>query len=112
MLAIAEERHCLLWPQVGEYDIVIEVGQRVLDTWESRQFRRDVLLSMALAHCGLASDDFEKQAVASGCGLLVPLSAQDPNPSARGKPCRYASSSTQPRHSLVTSFHTLRAINT
>ncbi len=62
----------MLTPQVGEYDTVIEVGQRVLETWESRQFRRDVLLSMALAHCGLASDEFEKQAVASGWGSMTP----------------------------------------
>ncbi len=61
----------MLQPQVGEYNIVLEVGRRVLETWESRQFRRDVLLSMALAHCGLASDEFEKQAVASGCGLMI-----------------------------------------
>ncbi len=54
-------------PQVGEYDIVIEVGARLLETWESRQFRRDVLLSMALARCGLAGEHFERQAVASGC---------------------------------------------
>ena len=53
--------------QVGEYDIVIEVGARLLETWESRQFRRDVLLSMALAHCGLAGEHFQRQAVASGC---------------------------------------------
>ncbi len=56
-------------PQVGAYDIVIEVGGRLLATWESRQFRRDVLLSMALARCGLAGEHFERQAVASGCVL-------------------------------------------
>jgi hypothetical protein len=44
--------------QVGEYSVVIEVGSKLLDTWESRHFRRDILLSMALAHCGLAAEAF------------------------------------------------------
>lgn len=42
--------------QVGEFDLVISLGTKLLAKWESRPFRRDVLLSMALAQCGLASE--------------------------------------------------------
>lgn len=42
--------------QVGEYDIVLDIGGRVLEKWEARSMRRDVLFAMALAHLGLATD--------------------------------------------------------
>lgn len=45
--------------QVGEHEVVIEVGARALDKWEARAMRRDILLAMALAHLGLASEAFE-----------------------------------------------------
>jgi len=41
---------------------VLELGGRLLDTWESRQLRRDILLSMALAHCGLAARALDRAA--------------------------------------------------
>ena len=47
--------------QVGEYDLVIAMGTKLLEKWESRGFRRDILLSMALAQCGLAADTFAVQ---------------------------------------------------
>ena len=49
--------------QVGEFDLVISLGTKLLAKWESRPFRRDVLLSMALAQCGLASEVFGLQQV-------------------------------------------------
>lgn len=50
--------------QVGEFDLVIAMGTRLLEKWESRGFRRDILLSMALAQCGLATDTFAVKQVA------------------------------------------------
>ena len=44
--------------QVGEYDLVVAMGTNLLEKWESRAFKRDILLSMALAQCGLATDTF------------------------------------------------------
>lgn len=52
--------------QVGEYDLVVAMGTKLLQTWESRIFRRDILLSMALAQCGLATDTFAVQQVMLG----------------------------------------------
>ena len=49
--------------QVGEYDLVVAMGTKLLEKWESRIFRRDVLLSMTLAQCGLATDTFAVQQV-------------------------------------------------
>ena len=46
--------------QAGEVEAVLELGERVLDTWESRALRRDILLSMALAHCNLATRALER----------------------------------------------------
>ena len=63
-------------PQVGEFETVLEVGATLLQMREARPFRRDIILSMALAHCGLASADFDDQAVAAGCvhiRALTPL---------------------------------------
>ena len=51
--------------QVGEFDLVISLGTKLLAKWDSRPFRRDVLLSMALAQCGLASEVFGLQQVGS-----------------------------------------------
>jgi hypothetical protein len=45
--------------QVGESDIVLEAGQKALDMKEAKSFRRDVLLSMALAQCSLAAQAFD-----------------------------------------------------
>lgn len=53
----------MLSAQVGEYDLVVAMGTKLLETWESRVFRRDILLSMALAQCGLATDTFAVQQV-------------------------------------------------
>ena len=53
--------------KVGEYETVLEVGSALLERREARPFRRDIVLSMALAHCGLASAAFDEQAVAAGC---------------------------------------------
>ncbi len=44
---------------MGYYDLTLDIGAKVLDRWEARQFRRDILLSMALAQCGLAGEAFE-----------------------------------------------------
>jgi len=52
---------------VGEYDLVLAMGTKLLEKWESRGFRRDILLSMALAQCGLATDTFAVQQVNSTC---------------------------------------------
>lgn len=52
--------------QVGEYDLVVAMGTKLLEKWESRGFRRDILLSMALAQCGLATDTFAVQQVGKG----------------------------------------------
>ncbi len=41
------------------------MGTKLLEKWESRGFRRDILLSMALAQCGLATDTFAVQQVYS-----------------------------------------------
>lgn len=49
--------------QVGEYDLVVAMGTKLLEKWESRIFRRDILLSMTLAQCGLATDTFAVQQV-------------------------------------------------
>lgn len=62
--------------QVGEYETVLEVGSALLEAREARPFRRDIMLSMALAHCGLASAAFDEQAVAAGCGHLKPCATE------------------------------------
>ena len=56
------------WGQVGECDVVLEAGAKALEKWEARSMRRDILLAMALAHLGLASDALEakEQACARG----------------------------------------------
>ena len=59
-----------LFVQVGEYDLVVAMGTKLLQTWESRIFRRDILLSMALAQCGLATDTFAVQQVMLGPNIL------------------------------------------
>ncbi|KAL3148377.1 hypothetical protein ABBQ38_013833 [Trebouxia sp. C0009 RCD-2024] len=59
-----------LLQEVGEYDLVVAMGTKLLETWESRVFRRDILLSMALAQCGLATDTFAVQQVAAGCARM------------------------------------------
>ncbi|KAK9818230.1 hypothetical protein WJX72_009142 [[Myrmecia] bisecta] len=60
-----------LLQEVGEFDLVIEVATQVLLKWESRAFRRDILLSMALAHCGTASEAFgAKDQVSVGCARM------------------------------------------
>lgn len=47
---------------------MLELGARLLDTWESPSLRRDILLSMALAHCGLASRALDRSTPArSSC---------------------------------------------
>lgn len=51
--------------QVGDYDLVLAMGTKLLEKWESRGFRRDILLSMALAQCGLATDTFAVQQVSN-----------------------------------------------
>lgn len=56
--------------QVGEYDLVVAMGTKLLQKWESRIFRRDILLSMALAQCGLATDTFAVQQVTLSPGKL------------------------------------------
>lgn len=43
------------------------MGTKLLEKWESRGFRRDILLSMALAQCGLATDTFAVQQVNNIC---------------------------------------------
>lgn len=48
---------------------MLDVGAKLLESREGRPFRRDILLSMALAQCGLASAAFDDQAVAAGCEL-------------------------------------------
>ncbi len=53
--------------EVGEYDLVLAMGTKLLEKWESRGFRRDILLSMALAQCGLATDTFAVQQVTNTC---------------------------------------------
>ena len=50
---------------------MLAAGAELLEKWETRSFRRDILLSMALAHCGRASEAFDKQAVAAGCALCT-----------------------------------------
>lgn len=57
--------------QVGEYETVLEVGSALLERREARPFRRDIALSMALAHCGLASAAFDEQAVVAGCAYIA-----------------------------------------
>jgi hypothetical protein len=52
--------HCFTSLQAGEVDAVLKLGERVLETSESRALRRDILLSMALAHCNLATRALER----------------------------------------------------
>ncbi|DBB13664.1 TPA: hypothetical protein ACH3X3_000683 [Trebouxia sp. C0006] len=59
-----------LLQEVGEYDLVLAMGTKLLEKWESRGFRRDILLSMALAQCGLATDTFAVQQVSAGCARM------------------------------------------
>eukprot|EP00891_Asterochloris_glomerata_P007485 jgi/Astpho2/7485/Aster-x1440 len=59
-----------LMQEVGEFDLVISLGTKLLAKWESRPFRRDVLLSMALAQCGLASEVLGLQQTTAGCARL------------------------------------------
>jgi hypothetical protein len=61
-------------PQVGQYATVLSYGPQLLANWELRkEYRRDVLLTLALARCGLASEMFAdaRQAhVAEGCAHM------------------------------------------
>ncbi len=61
--------------QVGECDVVLEAGAKALEKWEARSMRRDILLAMALAHLGLASDALEakEQARLYACMHAQPL---------------------------------------
>ncbi|KAK9845219.1 hypothetical protein WJX81_000406 [Elliptochloris bilobata] len=65
-----------LLQEVGEHEVVLEVGARALDKWEARGMRPDILLAMALAHLGLASEAFEAPGhVATGCARLEAAAA-------------------------------------
>lgn len=41
--------------QVGEAEVTLEVGREALAHKKAGPYRRDILLAMALASCGLAS---------------------------------------------------------
>lgn len=45
--------------EVGQFELVLDYGPRLLQDWATvREHKRDVLLSMALSACGVASDLF------------------------------------------------------
>ncbi|CAG9463505.1 unnamed protein product [Pedinophyceae sp. YPF-701] len=46
----------ILLLEIGEYDLVLETGARVLRMRQLVSFRRDLALAMALAHCGRAQE--------------------------------------------------------
>lgn len=56
---------------MGEFDLVVEVGSRVLRSRQIVNSRRDILLAIAIAHCGLAQETLDGgDRVALGCGRL------------------------------------------
>eukprot|EP00884_Botryococcus_braunii_P003125 jgi/Botrbrau1/12813/Bobra.20_1s0004.1 len=60
-----------LLQQAGEPDVVLEAGEKALLMKDSKPFRRDILLSMALAQCSLAAQAFDtKDEVRIGCARL------------------------------------------
>ncbi len=64
----ASGRH-VAYSQVGEFDIVLEVGGKVLEKWEARSMRRDILFAMALAHCGLATKSLDGKDKVRACAV-------------------------------------------
>lgn len=44
--------------QTGQAELVLEYGSIALGRREASQHKRDILLSMALAHCSLSSEAF------------------------------------------------------
>ena len=52
------------------------MGTKLLEKWDSRGFRRDILLSMSLAQCGLAADTFAVQQVSCLCLFSALYAAQ------------------------------------
>lgn len=54
--------------EVGEFDLVLQVGARAAPSRQQWEFQRDVLLSMALAQLGLARESLtDREQVARGC---------------------------------------------
>lgn len=45
--------------QAGEPDVVLEAGEKALLVKDAKPFKRDILLSMALAQCSLAAQAFD-----------------------------------------------------
>lgn len=45
--------------QAGEPDVVLAAGEKALIMKESKPFKRDILLAMALAQCSLAAQAFD-----------------------------------------------------
>ena len=47
--------------QTGQPELVLELGELALSKRDSGTHKRDILLSMALAHCSLSSVAFESR---------------------------------------------------
>ena len=56
-------QHDITSLQVGEAEVTLEVGREALLHKKAAPYRRDVLLAMALASCGLASSALAQEQV-------------------------------------------------
>ena len=64
--------------QVGEAEVTLEVGREALLHKKAAPYRRDILLAMALASCGLASSALAQEQVMlhHACSLALTLQCQ------------------------------------
>ncbi|XP_052181173.1 plastid division protein CDP1, chloroplastic [Diospyros lotus] len=61
---------CLL-QEVGEEELVLDIGRAALQHPDAKPYIHDVLLSMALAECGIATVSFEKNNISQGFEALA-----------------------------------------
>ncbi|PPD84203.1 hypothetical protein GOBAR_DD18854 [Gossypium barbadense] len=61
---------CLL-QEVGEEELVLEVGRAAIQRTDAKPYIHDLLLSMALAECSIAKIGFEKNKVSEGFEALA-----------------------------------------
>eukprot|EP00882_Tetradesmus_deserticola_P023043 GHRQ01025074.1.p1 GENE.GHRQ01025074.1~~GHRQ01025074.1.p1 ORF type:complete len:372 (+),score=123.53 GHRQ01025074.1:139-1254(+) len=60
-----------LLAQINQNDAVYELASKLLDNWDMRKsYKRDIILSLAVARCNIARDLLADQKVADGCSVL------------------------------------------
>ncbi|KAF6262514.1 hypothetical protein COO60DRAFT_613137 [Scenedesmus sp. NREL 46B-D3] len=60
-----------LLAQINQNDAVYDLASKLLDNWDMRKtYKRDIILSLAVARCNIARDLLADQKVADGCSVL------------------------------------------